>query len=51
MGQRILRLFLELNRLGTTVFIASHDQELVKRSGAPVLHLSDGKLARARSRA
>jgi len=49
MGQRILRLFLELNRLGTTVFIASHDQELVRRSGAPVLHLSEGKLARVRS--
>jgi cell division transport system ATP-binding protein len=47
MGQRILRLFLELNRLGTTVLIASHDQELVRRSGAPVLHLSEGKLARA----
>jgi cell division transport system ATP-binding protein len=48
MGQRILRLFLELNRLGTTVLIASHDQELVRRSGAPVMHLAEGRLARAK---
>lgn len=45
MGLRILRLFLELNRLGTTVLIATHDQDLVARSGMPVLHLEDGRLA------
>jgi cell division transport system ATP-binding protein len=44
MGLRILRLFLELNRLGTTVLIATHDQDLVARSGMPVLHLEDGRL-------
>jgi cell division transport system ATP-binding protein len=46
MGLRILRLFLELNRLGATVLIASHDEELVARSGKPVLHLQDGRLTR-----
>jgi cell division transport system ATP-binding protein len=46
MGMRILRLFLELNRLGATVLIASHDEELVARSGKPVLHLQDGRLTR-----
>ncbi len=45
MGLRILRLFLELNRLGTTVLIATHDQDLVARSGMPVLRLEDGRLA------
>ncbi len=45
MGLRILRLFLELNRLGATVLIATHDQDLVARSGMPVLHLEDGRLA------
>ncbi len=45
MGQRILRLFLELNRVGATVLIASHDNDLVARSGMPVLRLEDGRLA------
>jgi cell division transport system ATP-binding protein len=44
MALRILRLFVELNRLGTTVLIASHDEQLVARSGRPVLHLEDGRL-------
>ncbi len=42
---RILRLFMELNRVGTTVLIASHDAELVQRARAPVLHLEAGRLA------
>jgi cell division transport system ATP-binding protein len=41
---RILRLFVELNRLGTTVLIATHDEDLVARSGQPVLHLEGGRL-------
>ncbi|WP_333586789.1 cell division ATP-binding protein FtsE [Phenylobacterium sp.] len=44
MGLRILRLFLELNRLGATVLIATHDQDLVARSGKPVIHLEGGRL-------
>ena len=46
MAIRILRLFVELNRLGTTVLIASHDEDLVARSGKPVLHLESGQLTR-----
>jgi cell division transport system ATP-binding protein len=46
MALRILRLFVELNRLGATVLIASHDEQLVARSGRPVLHLEDGQLIR-----
>jgi cell division transport system ATP-binding protein len=45
MASRLLRLFIELNRLGTTILIASHDQTLVARSGQPVLHLADGRLS------
>lgn len=45
MAARILRLFVELNRLGTTVLIATHDQEMVARSGKPVLNLVGGRLA------
>jgi cell division transport system ATP-binding protein len=44
MAVRILRLFVELNRLGTTVLIATHDRELVARSGKPVLHIERGEL-------
>jgi cell division transport system ATP-binding protein len=46
MAVRILRLFVELNRLGTTVLIATHDRELVEMSGMPVLHLDAGRLVR-----
>jgi cell division transport system ATP-binding protein len=45
MALRIFKLFVELNRLGTTIVIATHDQDLVARSGMPVLHLEDGRLA------
>ena len=47
MSLRILRLFVEMNRLGATVLIASHDQTLVRQSGMPVLHLAEGRLAHA----
>lgn len=46
MALRIFRLFVELNRLGTTVVIATHDQDLVARSGKPILHLERGRLER-----
>ncbi len=44
MALRILRLFVELNRQGTTVLIASHDRDLAARSGAPLLRLDQGRL-------
>jgi cell division transport system ATP-binding protein len=44
MAMRIFRLFVELNRLGTTVVIATHDQDLVARSNRQVLHLERGRL-------
>jgi cell division transport system ATP-binding protein len=45
-AQRILRLLSELNRVGTTVLVASHDEDLVARTGYPVLHLSQGQVTR-----
>ena len=45
MAFRILWLFLELNRVGATVLIASHDTALVARSGMPVISLDEGRLA------
>lgn len=44
MGLRIMRLFVELNRLGATVLIATHDESLVRASGMPVLELKDGHI-------
>lgn len=47
MALRILRLFNELNRLGATVLIATHDADMVVRSGLPVLNLDEGRLVKA----
>ena len=44
MAERLLKLFQSLNRLGTTVLIASHDEALAQRSGANVLRLEGGQL-------
>jgi cell division transport system ATP-binding protein len=42
MGRRLLRLFVELNRLGTSVVIATHDHQLMRQFKAPRLELNDG---------
>ena len=42
MGRRLLRLFVELNRLGTSVVIATHDYQLMRHFKAPRLELHDG---------
>jgi cell division transport system ATP-binding protein len=44
MALRILRLFVELNRLGATVLIATHDTDLMAHARRPVLRLEDGRL-------
>jgi cell division transport system ATP-binding protein len=43
-GNRLLRLFVELNRLGTSVIIATHDYALMEQLDAPRLALHDGQL-------
>ena len=45
MGLRLIHLFEELNRLGTTVIIATHSQQLVERLGYAQLQLTNGQLA------
>ena len=42
MARRLLRLFIELNRLGTSVVIATHDHQLMRQFRAPRLELHDG---------
>ncbi len=44
MGRRILRLLKELNRMGSTVLVATHDLTLIADSDALVLTLTGGKL-------
>ena len=44
MGARIVRLFVELNRLGTAVLFATHDQGLVQRLNRPTFRLQNGAL-------
>jgi len=44
MAHRLLRLFVELNRLGATILMATHDLTLVHSLKAPVLELSGGYL-------
>jgi cell division transport system ATP-binding protein len=45
LAKRLLHLFLELNRLGTTMVIATHDRGLLKQADRPVLHLEEGVLS------
>ena len=50
MALRLLRLFEEMNKLGTTVVIATHNEALVTRFGHPRLHLDKGGLTTVRAR-
>lgn len=44
-GMRLLHLFDELNKLGTTVVIATHNETLIERFHHPRLFLDGGRLA------
>ena len=43
-AERLMQLFKEMNRLGTTVVVATHNDALVARHPAPALRLSHGRL-------
>ncbi|WP_407672628.1 cell division ATP-binding protein FtsE [Pararhodospirillum oryzae] len=45
-AMRLLHLFIELNKLGTTVLIATHSEALIQRFPYPRLHLERGSLYR-----
>ncbi|CAL1693030.1 Cell division ATP-binding protein FtsE [Brevundimonas subvibrioides] len=44
MAERLLKLFQSMNRMGTTILIASHDETLARASGARLLRLADGRV-------
>jgi cell division transport system ATP-binding protein len=41
---RLLHLFIELNKLGTTILIATHSESLIQRFRMPRLHLENGAI-------
>jgi cell division transport system ATP-binding protein len=45
-AQRLMLLITALNRLGTTVVVATHNMALVERYPAPVLRIEGGRLVR-----
>jgi putative ABC transport system ATP-binding protein len=46
LSAEILRLFLTINRRGTTVLLATHDRDMIQRIGRRVLGLDAGRLVR-----
>ena len=42
MSEKIMKLFIELNRLGAAVVVATHDHDLVEALDKPTLHLEGG---------
>jgi cell division transport system ATP-binding protein len=47
-AERLIRLFAELNRLGTTVLIATHDRALMEKTRSREMRLVDGRLVELR---
>jgi cell division transport system ATP-binding protein len=45
LGMRLMYLIEELNKIGTTVLVATHNENLVSRFEHPMMHLEDGELA------
>lgn len=44
MAKRLIRLFEELNKSGTTILLATHDEKLLEKARFPVFWLKDGIL-------
>jgi len=44
MGFRLMHLFDELNKLGTTIVVATHNEAMVSQLGHPVMRLDNGSL-------
>ncbi|MBV8185142.1 MAG: cell division ATP-binding protein FtsE, partial [Hyphomicrobiales bacterium] len=45
LARRLLRLFVELHRLGTAIIIATHDYSLMEQFQARRMVLSEGRLS------
>lgn len=51
MAIRLMRLFEELNKMGTAVLIATHNEQLISKFNHPVLYLESGRLSTLRKAA
>ena len=45
LSREIMQLFARFNQVGTTVLIASHNLELIKEMGSPMVSLQDGRVS------
>lgn len=45
MAERLLHLFMELHRGGTTVLLATHNESMARALNHPILHLADGRIS------
>ncbi|MAM33884.1 MAG: hypothetical protein CMH28_02290 [Micavibrio sp.] len=43
-SEKLLKLFEQLHRMGTTIVMATHNPDIIMRFPHPQLHLEDGKL-------
>lgn len=50
-AKKLMHLFLELNKMGTTIIFATHQQNIVDRYAKPVLRLKNGRLVSSFSEA
>lgn len=46
LSMKCMYLFQELNKMGTAILFATHDEHLISQFNYPVLHLKDGRLTR-----
>jgi cell division transport system ATP-binding protein len=44
LARRLMHLFTQLRKLGTTVVLSTHSEDLVERYPQPVVHLAEGRL-------
>jgi len=50
-AKKLMRLFVELNKMGTTIIFATHQKHLVEKYKKPTLRLKNGKLISAAAEA
>jgi cell division transport system ATP-binding protein len=44
LARRLMHLFTQLRKLGTTVLLSTHSEDLIERYPRPILHLAEGRL-------